>query len=142
MQKETLTQLGQRIHDLRVACGLSQEQLAEVAAVDRAYISQIETGQRNPSVMVLERIAAALEVPTAELMSAEDDELKRSSQGTLREKREESESERLATERTRLQQDWAADAQKGLNKTIDLLRARGFRVSMDDTGRVSVEPPE
>ena len=142
MQKETLKQLGQRIHDLRVDCGLSQEQLAEVAAVDRAYISQIETGQRNPSVMVLERIAAALEVTTAELMSAEDDELKKSSQGTLREKREESESERLSNERARLQQDWAVDAQKGLNKTIDLLRARGFRVSMDDTGRVSVEPPE
>ncbi len=44
----------------RVLKGLSQEDLAKLANVDRSYISQIESGKKTPSISVLERIAGAL----------------------------------------------------------------------------------
>ena len=40
---------------------LSQEQLAELVAVDRTYISDLERGLRNPSLKTLARIADALD---------------------------------------------------------------------------------
>jgi transcriptional regulator with XRE-family HTH domain len=44
----------------RKAAGLSQEELAHEARVDRTYISQVERQQRNVTISVLARIAAAL----------------------------------------------------------------------------------
>lgn len=44
----------------RKAAGLSQEELAYEAKVDRTYVSQVERGQRNLTVSVLARIAKAL----------------------------------------------------------------------------------
>ena len=51
---------------MRVERGLSQEALAVDADVDRSYVSGIERGTFNPSVDVLERLAAALAVDIAE----------------------------------------------------------------------------
>ncbi len=42
---------------------------------DRGYISGLERGVRNPSVLVLERIAKALDVDVAELMDPKQAEL-------------------------------------------------------------------
>jgi transcriptional regulator with XRE-family HTH domain len=39
--------LGQRVRDLRVAKGLSQEKLAELAKLHRNYVGSIERGQKN-----------------------------------------------------------------------------------------------
>lgn len=44
----------------RKAAGLSQEELAHEADVDRTYVSQVERGQRNLTISVLARIAKAL----------------------------------------------------------------------------------
>jgi len=52
---------------LRVARGLSQERLALDAAVDRAYLSGLERAQENPTVDVLDRLAAQLGAALAEL---------------------------------------------------------------------------
>lgn len=41
--------------------GWSQEALADEAGLDHTYISEIKRGVRNPTITVLERIAAALE---------------------------------------------------------------------------------
>ena len=41
--------------------GLSQEQLGEIAGLDRTYISGVERGVRNPTISSLGRIAAALQ---------------------------------------------------------------------------------
>jgi len=50
------------IRRLRVARGVSQEKFAVDAGVDRTYMSRIERRLENPTVTVLERIAAALGV--------------------------------------------------------------------------------
>ena len=49
--------------------GLSQETLADMADVHQTYLSGLENGKRNPSVVVLNRIAKALGVDVAELFA-------------------------------------------------------------------------
>ena len=51
---------------LRVKRGLSQERLAYDAEVDRAYVGGVERQAENPTVDLLDRLAATLEVPLAE----------------------------------------------------------------------------
>jgi transcriptional regulator with XRE-family HTH domain len=54
-----------RIH--RKHAGLSQEQLALKADLDRTYVSGVERGVRNPSLTVIHRLAQALKVREDEL---------------------------------------------------------------------------
>lgn len=58
---------GKRIRELRTAKGLSQEALAVACELDRTYIGGIERGQRNVSLVNIQRIAGALGVPVREL---------------------------------------------------------------------------
>lgn len=51
---------GRRIHRLRVAKGLTQEQLCELAEIDRSYIQRIEAGTRTPSIEIVVRIQKGL----------------------------------------------------------------------------------
>jgi transcriptional regulator with XRE-family HTH domain len=46
--------------------GLSQEELAHTADIHQAYLSDVENGKRNPSILVLERIALGLGVDIEE----------------------------------------------------------------------------
>ena len=46
---------------------LTQEDLAEKAGIHRTYLSDIERGSRNVSLLNIERIAAALGIPISEL---------------------------------------------------------------------------
>ena len=62
--------IGQRIRELRQDRGLSQEQLAFEADLHRAYIGQIERGEKNIGVQNLEKIAKALKVSMKELFSS------------------------------------------------------------------------
>ncbi|MBA2176140.1 helix-turn-helix transcriptional regulator [Halobacillus locisalis] len=55
--------LGTRLREIRIAKGLSQEELAFRAGYDRTYISGIEQGKKNPSLVTIGNIAASLEVP-------------------------------------------------------------------------------
>ena len=52
--------LGDEIRKSRLQKGMTQEQLSLASGVDRAYLSEIENGQRSPSVEVLTRLSAAL----------------------------------------------------------------------------------
>src|SRR5215472_10448531 len=54
---------------LRVARGISQEALAADAAVDRSYVGRLERGIENPTVGLLDKLAAALSVPISELFA-------------------------------------------------------------------------
>jgi transcriptional regulator with XRE-family HTH domain len=58
--------VARNLRRLRVAQNLSQEKLAADADVDRAYVGRLERAIENPTVGVLERLAAALEVNLAE----------------------------------------------------------------------------
>ena len=52
--------LGGNVRRLRRERGLSQEQLAFEAEIDRTYVSQIERAVINPSLLVLHKVAKAL----------------------------------------------------------------------------------
>ncbi len=67
----TLRALGTRIARLRKEKKLSQEALADRAGVDRSYMSCIERGVRNTSVLKVAAIARALGVPLSGLFSRE-----------------------------------------------------------------------
>ncbi len=54
--------LANQILDLRMKRGYSQKKLAELAGTKQANISRLESGLANPTLNLLERIAAALEV--------------------------------------------------------------------------------
>lgn len=52
--------IGDRIRELRKAKDLSQEALANIAEVDRTYMTKVETGKRNVTVKILDKIIIAL----------------------------------------------------------------------------------
>lgn len=54
--------VGQNIREAREAAGLAQDALAHEAEIHPTYLSGVETGKRNITLNVLERIAAALNV--------------------------------------------------------------------------------
>ena len=62
--------LGTNVRRVRQAKGLTQEQLAFDAKIDLTYLGGIERGKRNPSLMVMARIADALSVRLVELLKA------------------------------------------------------------------------
>ena len=58
---------GQNVRKQRTERGLSQEALADKAALDPTYISGIERGVRNPSLLSIIRIAQALGIESGNL---------------------------------------------------------------------------
>jgi transcriptional regulator with XRE-family HTH domain len=59
---------GKRLREIRERVGVSQEKLAELAELHRTYVSSVERGKRNISLVNIERLAHALGVSLAELM--------------------------------------------------------------------------
>lgn len=59
---------GRNVRKARLAKGWSQEHLAFEAGLQRSYISELETGKRNPTLDVVEAIARVLEVKVADLL--------------------------------------------------------------------------
>jgi len=57
-----------RIKSLRAKRGLTQKQLAERASISHGYLARRETARQDPSLTVLEKLAKALKVKTAELL--------------------------------------------------------------------------
>jgi len=62
-----LRKLGDNVRAKREARELSQEKLAELADLDRTYISGIERGARNPTILSALRIAKALKTSVSDL---------------------------------------------------------------------------
>lgn len=60
---------GENVKACRQEMGLSQEELAFRAELDRTYISQIERGVSNPSLLVMLKIATALKVEMIDLFN-------------------------------------------------------------------------
>ena len=59
---------GTHVRTLRTARGLSQEELAQKAGLHRTYIGGIERGERNISLVNIEKLAAALDVSLDAIM--------------------------------------------------------------------------
>ena len=64
-----LVEFGRRLRALRDNSGLTQEQLAMAAGLERAYISSAETGRRNATLTTLYQLADALGVDPGELIA-------------------------------------------------------------------------
>jgi transcriptional regulator with XRE-family HTH domain len=60
--------VGLNVKRFRAERGLSQEELAFECGLHRTYVSGVERGVRNPTVVVLEKIAKALKVATPLLL--------------------------------------------------------------------------
>jgi transcriptional regulator with XRE-family HTH domain len=61
--------VGERVREERKRQGMTQWTLAEIAELDRKHISMIETGQAEPRIGTLIRIAGALDVPVETLVA-------------------------------------------------------------------------
>src|SRR5882672_9908193 len=66
-----LTALGKRVRQFRANKGWSQEQLEEKAGVERVYLSRIERGQQNPSILTVRALAKAFDISVQKLLPPE-----------------------------------------------------------------------
>ena len=69
MTPDPRIQLGKAVRQRRLAMGITQEELAERADLHWTYIGGIERGERNVSLINIVRIARALDVAPARLMT-------------------------------------------------------------------------
>ncbi len=68
MSGEPIKAFGLVINQMRKEIGLSQEALADEASLDRTFISQLETGTKQPSLTTIFRLAEALRVNASDLL--------------------------------------------------------------------------
>ena len=64
---DMLVEFGKRLRVIRQDKGISQEELADLAGLHRTYVSSVERGKRNISLLNIEKLAKALGVPPAKL---------------------------------------------------------------------------
>lgn len=67
MTEQLLSILGQRIRERRHRLGLSQEELAHVAGLDRSYVGRIERGEDNLTFASLVKLCLAMQCDIAAL---------------------------------------------------------------------------
>ncbi len=63
--------IGWNLRRLRAERGMTQEEFANDSGFDRGYVSGIERGVRNPSALVVARLASALKVDASEFFDAD-----------------------------------------------------------------------
>ena len=63
-----VTGIGRLVRLSRAKRGMTRRQLAQESGASERYLAQIESGQGNPSVLILKSIAQALDVPIIELL--------------------------------------------------------------------------
>lgn len=66
--KEVMKQFGLKVREKRGRLGISQEDLAERSGLHRTYISDIERGARNVSLVNIRKIAKALQAKPSTLL--------------------------------------------------------------------------
>src|SRR6266550_2584673 len=74
-KREECLAFGKAVRMYRTRMGLSQEDLADRAEIHRTYIGGIERGERNPTLTMIHRLAAALGVPPTKLVGDEEPEV-------------------------------------------------------------------
>ncbi len=69
INKKILTHFGKRVREERLAQGLSQERLGELAKMHRTYIGMIERSEKNITLTNIEKISKALKIKPSDLLS-------------------------------------------------------------------------
>lgn len=72
MQDGLLSSVGERIRLFRKIKQLSQVGLSEISGIDRTYLSDVENGKRNITLLTLNNLAVALDVPIEMLVSVRE----------------------------------------------------------------------
>ena len=74
--------LGEELRQRRLAAGLSQEQLADKAGIDRTYVSLLERDERIPTVNVLIGLCRAMGVRASDVIARIEDRYRVTRRGT------------------------------------------------------------
>lgn len=69
VRNNTLKTFGDFVRTQRLSQGLSQEELEFRSGLDRTYISGVECGKRNPSLIALVKLSEGLSMTVSELLS-------------------------------------------------------------------------
>ncbi|MDR5898856.1 helix-turn-helix transcriptional regulator [Halomonas vilamensis] len=67
MRNEKLVAFGQRVREIRKAKGLTQENMAALAEIDRSYMGHIERGEKNITLTKIYQISEALGIDVTDL---------------------------------------------------------------------------
>lgn len=73
MKEDLLLVFGTRVKKLRLEKELSQEKFAQICELDRTYISGVERGIRNISLLNIAKLSRALEISPSELLKFGDE---------------------------------------------------------------------
>lgn len=76
-RESLLAAFGAALKAERKRKGLSEEKLGLECDLDRTYVSGLERGVRNPTLLVVERLAEGLKVQPSELLAAAEAQLKK-----------------------------------------------------------------
>jgi len=68
MKKDISKKLGENIKRIRTEKGMTQGDIFRALKLDRGYVSSLESGKRNPTLAMIEKIAGALGVSSDELL--------------------------------------------------------------------------
>jgi len=66
---------GEVIRELRQSNKISQEQLAERSKLDRSFISLIECGHKQPSLVTIFQISKAFKIPASKIISLTEEKI-------------------------------------------------------------------
>jgi len=73
-RKRLLVRFGENLRSWRINGGLSQEELAHKAGLDRSYVGGVERGERNVSLINLVKLARSLGVTVSDLFRGIEDD--------------------------------------------------------------------
>ena len=68
LMEDIKIRFGRRLRELRLEKGWSQETLANLAEIDRTYIPGIESGKRNVSIVVVEKLSSVFKMSISDLL--------------------------------------------------------------------------
>ncbi len=66
--KDVKIRFGERLRELRIGKGWSQETLANLADIDRTYLPGIENGKRNVSLVIIEKLSIVFNMSISDLI--------------------------------------------------------------------------